>query len=530
MHPCLEIREMVDAISSHLDTTSDSDIGHNFSYDDTHPVASMALTCRTFLGPALDVLWRSSSVERLLRCFPDDLWPPDDYRQPRRDATPLLRPVRLSDWDRVLFYSNRIRHFSVLQWPDLTVAFRALARCFPGNLLPNLQTLHWFHNPHNSEFIHHFLAPGMTRIASVPSFSLLPTLTLMCPNLKHIDMSWRNYSIPDQLETDAITEFLLSNPALESINLPAFDDKAWHHISQLPSLKSLRVMRIPKLPLSSTRDPELFPALHTLELHNIFVTPTTKFLAGCAEIPLTSFDATFQQLPVASETEEFCTALAEGCLPLSLMRLSIGPTPFTYDSDDFDDSESVLYVVRHAAMRPLLRFTNLTSVSIVAPFGCDLDNAAILELACAWTRIETLELSAYLSSPSPPRATIECLSAFAEHCPHLENLRIALDARHSDASSDLTPDACQLPLESLHVEHSPIIAPGPIARFLAATFPRLLKVNVPVPDAGEGEGYAYRERWGLVEFLLGNLSDGEEEEQEEDCLREYLVPEFTYPI
>jgi hypothetical protein len=60
MHQALRIAEIMDQISWHTDRSSSP---------------SLALTCRTFEGPALDALWRNfPSLEPLVNCIPTHHW------------------------------------------------------------------------------------------------------------------------------------------------------------------------------------------------------------------------------------------------------------------------------------------------------------------------------------------------------------------------------------------------------------------------------------------------------------------------
>jgi hypothetical protein len=80
MHKCLEVPEFVRMIAGDLDV----------------PAAyRLALTCRTFLEPGLDVVWREiMSFNPLLACLPADLW--------REETVPV------EDWDGVNTFLVRL--------------------------------------------------------------------------------------------------------------------------------------------------------------------------------------------------------------------------------------------------------------------------------------------------------------------------------------------------------------------------------------------------------------------------------------
>lgn len=61
MHQCLSICEVLYSICDRTDTKADA--------------LSLAMTCRTFLEPALDALWREIVLfDPLIACLPGDLW------------------------------------------------------------------------------------------------------------------------------------------------------------------------------------------------------------------------------------------------------------------------------------------------------------------------------------------------------------------------------------------------------------------------------------------------------------------------
>ncbi|KAL1671834.1 hypothetical protein EV122DRAFT_225880 [Schizophyllum commune] len=55
-------------------------------------VLRLALTCRGFLEPALDVLWREvHNLEHFLKCFPSDVWVEEKREGLYNNGTVLVR-------------------------------------------------------------------------------------------------------------------------------------------------------------------------------------------------------------------------------------------------------------------------------------------------------------------------------------------------------------------------------------------------------------------------------------------------------
>ena len=71
MHPCLRVLEILTNIFESRECYS--------PYNLILKPYSLALVCKTFSGPALDLLWRRQvGIRQLLKCCPADLWDESD--------------------------------------------------------------------------------------------------------------------------------------------------------------------------------------------------------------------------------------------------------------------------------------------------------------------------------------------------------------------------------------------------------------------------------------------------------------------
>lgn len=73
MHRCLGILDVLELILGQL---RPADTPLNLHYNDlgdSRNVAAFARTCRMFLNPALDVLWKAQTLENVFRCIPPGL-------------------------------------------------------------------------------------------------------------------------------------------------------------------------------------------------------------------------------------------------------------------------------------------------------------------------------------------------------------------------------------------------------------------------------------------------------------------------
>ncbi|KAJ7775521.1 hypothetical protein B0H16DRAFT_1302809, partial [Mycena metata] len=178
-------------------------------------------------------------------------------------------------------------------------------------------------------------------------------------------------------------------------------------------------------------------------------------------------------------------------------------------------------------IRPLLSFPNLSHVRIEGATGFLLDDDFVAAMATAWPSLASLTLcrgTLRPDRPEPPSTpSILSLQSFASHCPHLEFLRIPVNAKNLPPPA---PDAShqrrrpQTALEELHVDDAPIDKVGTdtsvdVARFLSCTFPALRTIETTPRRRREGvqDMKAERQRWQEVERVLPLLAAVRAEEE-----------------
>ncbi|KAJ7798876.1 hypothetical protein B0H14DRAFT_2388426, partial [Mycena olivaceomarginata] len=156
-------------------------------------------------------------------------------------------------------------------------------------------------------------------------------------------------------------------------------------------------------------------------------------------------------------------------------------------------------------LRPLLAFLHLTSVTLCAPAGFDLNDATVGDMARAWPRIKSLHLYASDYAHILSNVTLGALVLLARHCPELSGLSLTLDA--TAPVPDLETENKRLRqwrLDSLGVSLSPIAAPLAVAVFLSSVFPELKWVR--------GDDMQYKS-WAEVGKALPALRKARAEEE-----------------
>ncbi|KAJ6522220.1 hypothetical protein DFH09DRAFT_1372767 [Mycena vulgaris] len=334
-------------------------------------LAAVARTCMAFYGPSIDFLWRFSTLASLLLCLPPDLVIVDTVTGKwgiSKDRIRLVRPIRLSDWDRVLVYASRVRHLSSdPDYVELSATFPSIAFSLSDRMLPNLRGLDWRHEEGDFPYIQLFPDPRITSIyLPFYGYSALSLLSTLAPNLPNLQK---------------LTSELLLLPTSASV--------------------------------SPTTDAEPFPSLRTLCL-NADVETTVRFIRWCNHLSLVNFETLLARFGTADQTHALCTALAVGISHASVPKLRMDSSFQLVPGAD-----SPLYLIRPASIRILFCFTNLTFVSILSPVGIDLDNVTVADMARARPQIESLCFAAYFPPIGSPRLSLEGLQSFADHCPQL---------------------------------------------------------------------------------------------------------------
>jgi hypothetical protein len=263
------------------------------------------------------------------------------------------------------------------------------------------------------------------------------------------------------------------------------------------------------------RETPSFPSLRNFSLACPEIRETTQFLRLCSAILLKTFDLSLQDFPTAHETHVLFTAIATGFSPATLTFLFI-----ENEYEPWEELDLTTYQIPRRSLQLLCHFDNLAVLVIMSLLGFTAADADVSDLACAWPRIVTLRLSARTHTYQP-RTTLACLRSFAQHCPRLCNLHLALDGTTvpppvTNSQPGTLPHHS---LENLHVKHSPIASRIAVAWFLSCVFPDVRSIctrREHEDNEDEEELDEHREairnhrRWEVVELLPEVLAIREE--------------------
>jgi hypothetical protein len=163
-----------------------------------------------------------------------------------------------------------------------------------------------------------------------------------------------------------------------------------------------------------------------------------------------------------------------------------------------------------AAFQPLLAFHNLRKLDFKADDYCivRMDDAALLQMAKAWPRLEELYISRYRRSSYPvtPNAFVSLLW----HCPRLHSVAVLVDWSTIDVHA-IPPDIpyqgfSQRALSTLYINGWKIENPTSFAAFISAIAPNVRTIDGWDSDIHEDEeDIHYPSAWTIVRDLITTL-------------------------
>ncbi|KAF8153355.1 hypothetical protein B0H34DRAFT_800567 [Crassisporium funariophilum] len=395
-----------------------------------------ALTCRAFLEPALDCLWRSlDSLFPLLKILPA-------FAQ--SDGTYVLRGnISPEDWARFDWYARRIRKFSYNRDPDsldiaMHVYFR-IAQLRSSPLLPSLRHLHCPSTSQNDFLISGiclFLSPSLQtlefeNISSVEDKLCGTVLHTLASDGAHIEkIALRGRGLSRDTVWMAVRFEHLKHLELagmgEAINLEIMET-----IGSLPRLVDLAIDFT-----ESTMEP-LSKDLGLKDLKSLMITAPVPFIQAFLPHISTNHLETFVAVAPSNppiDKKDFLNDVV-GRWKDSLRRIALV-------HQQVDEHIEELHI---DALSPLIPLKKLTYLRLEG-YAMELTDDNVADLGVAWPEMTTLLLP-FISALNP-RPTIVSLRILAQLCPGLRHLRIPLNT--SDLPPFVSTGAPNTPAHNLH--------------------------------------------------------------------------------
>ncbi|KAJ7141668.1 hypothetical protein C8R43DRAFT_1109381 [Mycena crocata] len=479
MERVLQIPELVDAICSHISQYRGNDL------------TALARTSKIFCHPALNALWHEQTTfANILRCMPDDLWdqPIDSVLVYHLGVT---RPILPSDWERPLFYMDRVRTFEAIANSDDMPSkklFGTLGLSLPADhFFPNLRKLLWLHmDDHLFPFLPLVLAPRISNLQmdvpdNIEHLSLIPNIPRRCPLLKRASLEFHRVPPESHVQTrTVVSTFVRGLIHLENLTVEDLDKTAFEHLAALPNFKILKLQHIMQFPSFPTSN---LPFLALCELHLwAGIESATAFIKAASARHLRNIDIIIRTTASVKAVSNLSTALTTHLARDAVRRISVAV-----------HNVSALYGLPNGAIRQLFCFRNLTTLAFNFAGGFDLDDALLADLAQAWPNLKELRLLPSAPPDIPRRATLASLSVFAQHCPRLEELGMEFTAQVIPALESRAVIGKRF--RRLNVGYAPILDVDAVASFILGVFPEVSVFPLTELDGVEAAQACSRQWW-----------------------------------
>ncbi|KAG1846073.1 hypothetical protein DFJ58DRAFT_501358 [Suillus subalutaceus] len=394
---------------------------------------ALALTCKSFTEPALDLLWRHlGGLEPLIKCLPQSLWKQDGEKLEFQSS------ITLDDWSIFCKYNHRVR--SLLnqcheRYSKNTICGAEIWRvlsCPPFSLplLPNLTSLTWAKaSDQTFQYVRLFVTPKLTMLnisaAYYPPFtfgpseqSIMLSIAKSCPSVSHLNFGWNRDEFTESVGDTSTVLQLWSQ--LTSVKTGIVSEAAILHLSNLPSLRVLKFTLPSTLVSADTRkllQRLVFCALQELDISCKNMVFLDAFLEKLTITPkVLSFTIT-HGVGSARALPALISRLSNACAHNSLrqVRLSITGQPANRDTS-----------IDAAAFQPLFAF-NLRKFDFAVDGHCvvRMDDATLLQMAKAWPLLEDLSIIGYsnLNHLVTPHSFVLLLW----HCPRLVSVAVPIN-------------------------------------------------------------------------------------------------------
>ncbi|OAX32034.1 hypothetical protein K503DRAFT_777069 [Rhizopogon vinicolor AM-OR11-026] len=458
MHRALVVSEVLLEIFAYLDPT----LLLSWPGKRWLSLAALARTCKTFHEPAMDLLWADvDGMAPLLGCVPR--------------LHPLIYPLGTkccSGWSQgveplsehearqFLLHAARVRSISRTcddGYFHLLTVLRTEACVFP-----KLRVLEWS-NLRDTSLLHLFLSPVLRRCALPVFHSDLKSIATSCPLLENLSILTPAAHISNELSL--LSDIIRSYKWLVDLRCPHLDFAAWKHLSNLPTLLTVRIHE------RDIHHPMDWDHLYSAHFFNL---TTLTFCVNTSADVITVMQ--HSKFPLLQEFRLVVAVLSwvdaqqlfrvlplcNACETLEHIEIS------SYNQGNDELSNMPFTAVGH-----FLCFSQLRSLRLSICYPIYVNNDLLLEAMSSWSHMRRLELRDAL-----PTVTFRGLFTALRKCPHLHTLLLPMDAANIDVDSDSEAESFQhTSLRTWNVGDSYIEDPGSIARIIFSMLPSIGRID-----------------------------------------------------
>ncbi|KAJ7161327.1 hypothetical protein C8R43DRAFT_880736 [Mycena crocata] len=545
--PAIAILDSAEATQKLLEAIIESPNGRR-------SLSRLARTCRAWLDPALNLLWRElDSLVPVIGLFPSHL-----LKKTRRPGLGLTAPPLEKDWEKILEYGGRI---SKITYDE--ISNNVSSSIFPifeefrprSYLLPNLRHLTWrVTSPDNLDHASLFLASGLQELVLQLGLggggAKFPTLPAFLADLGS-RMKLRSFSINSSVALpDTFTDLLLPQNVLEKVVLVAsgaLSPTVGRWVASLPHLKSLQldlssrslfavdgffrdlhsgastpdsdeshtdsgvysgdeldfteIKSVLKLTGEGKKEP-IFPNLTQLQLTGQ-ASNINGFLTHLSN-HLTQLDLVIEDPPPPQDWRELSVTICKR-FGGSVTSLRIGATLTSKFGDLVRSTSRVAPAPSRLSLEHLSSLPLLRAFSVELPESYVFAAADIRQLADAAPNLEEVKLCplARFSGATPPQLTLENLAPLMRGCRRLSTLAVVVNAKGGNAELAASSQS----LLWLHVGHSWVTDTLQVAILLSHFAPHLETIKWFTERNRPGFVEANARSWQKVSDILPHLQN-----------------------
>ncbi|KAH7925251.1 hypothetical protein BV22DRAFT_1011620 [Leucogyrophana mollusca] len=475
---------------------------------DRATLARLARSCRVFHEPAIEIMYEEvRNLHWLIKCMPRDLWEESETR------LVFLRPMNQGDWNVFQRYARHVKALYMSVYHASPIEFNVYAQLGGISLFdvtfPRLRTLQCNESSDVvAPFLRHLLRSPLTSVTLMVSdggrtlTDVLPDLRPLRQTLKSLGLSGAKWPTPQV--TNAICEIIHHFRDLTSLRCDEITEDAAMHIAQMPALQSVHFTMPEKLSLDIVKSQlggNAFLALQWLHIHSTTLEACLRVQDLTTSSHLRGITFTVNDETPAREWKEIFSSLASTKSYRNLSSFDITELSFAgkeYSSD---------HILDLAMLSPLLQFQYLTRLKLETFCTFKLDNSAVKQMAEAWPRLQSLDLSYREDGwELETGITLPGIVPLLRNCPDLHHLGLVIDARIVSANPSRLPGegVRNMSLTTLWLADSPITRPDLVAAFLSSVAPNIDNMLAwdTEPLATREGARKYKARWKRVKRLI----------------------------
>ncbi|KAG0695751.1 hypothetical protein DFH29DRAFT_879818 [Suillus ampliporus] len=422
MHHALLVSDVLLDIFAHVNQDVDTSSTHEMTLS-RQSLAALAVTCKTFHDPVMDLLWADIvEIEPLLGCV-TRLHPIIYHNDKKIFRFTGIKPLSKHEACQFLRHAARVRSLYI----SSNKHFRLLTNLPTETcIFPRLLSLVWEVEGAKDKYLDLFLSPTLLYCTILPPHPALKSIGTRCAALEALSISASAMMLSHKRTTfdpSLLAEAVHSCKQLVDMDCPPLEWTAWNHLSNLPTLLIVRINGDSCWPLNQP-NVKFAPFLNVTHLFFCVDTAAYTIMAmQHSEFPsLKQFMMRVNHgLPYAEAEQLFCAlSQCKACQTLdSISIISHAPE----NQEPSGNSSTVI--------RQFLCFTQLQTLTLVLDnYSIYLDNDLLLKAMSSWPHIRVMDLTDH--EFHPPTITFRGLFVALRQCPHLHFLRSPIDAVNID--------------------------------------------------------------------------------------------------